>query len=103
MRNLIMSVLVLAVAMPGWAQEPEIEVEEPEIRRYTVEVIVFRYAQDVSVGSEMFRPDEPPPPGFDEPMAIIEAVRERVPEALGWPADPAARARARSVSAEMRW
>ena len=34
-------------------------------------------------------------------LAIMETVRERVPEALGWPADPAARARARSVSAEM--
>ena len=34
-------------------------------------------------------------------LAIMETVRERIPDALGWPADPAARARARSVSAEM--
>lgn len=34
-------------------------------------------------------------------LAIMETVRERFPEALDWPADPAARARARSVSAEM--
>ena len=31
--------------------------EAPEIRRYTVEVIVFEYAQDVSTGSEKFIPD----------------------------------------------
>ena len=34
-------------------------------------------------------------------LAIIETVRERYPHAVGWPADAAARARARSVSAEM--
>ena len=34
-------------------------------------------------------------------MAIIEHVRERFPEALGWPADAAARAMARAISAEM--
>ena len=34
-------------------------------------------------------------------MAIIEHVRERFPEALGWPTDAAARAMARSIAAEM--
>lgn len=34
-------------------------------------------------------------------MAIIEHVRERFPEALGWPTDATARAMARSISAEM--
>lgn len=34
-------------------------------------------------------------------MAIIEHVRERSPEAVGWPEDPAARAMARSIAAEM--
>lgn len=33
--------------------------EEPEIRRYTVEVIIFSYAEDVSVGTELFLPDVP--------------------------------------------
>jgi len=33
--------------------------EEPEIRRYTVEVIIFSYAEDVSVGTELFLPDAP--------------------------------------------
>lgn len=34
-------------------------------------------------------------------MAIMEYVRERHPDAVGWPEAPAARAHARSISAEM--
>ena len=34
------------------------EEEEEEIRRYTVELIVFSYAENVSVGTEIFPPDE---------------------------------------------
>jgi hypothetical protein len=68
-----MSLLALALVAPVWAQQTEEEIGEPEIRRYTVEMIVFRYAQDVSVGSEQFRPDEPEPaPEFSEPMAIVD-------------------------------
>lgn len=62
MRNLIPSLLSLLLLSPALAQQPEADVaetDEEEIRRYTVEVIVFRYAQEVSTGSEMFLPDEP--------------------------------------------
>ena len=34
--------------------------EEPQ-RRYTAEIIIFSYTEDVSVGTEIFLPDEPPP------------------------------------------
>lgn len=35
--------------------------EEPiDIRHYTVEVVIFRYAENVSVGNEVFVPDPPP-------------------------------------------
>ncbi|NNK31853.1 MAG: glutathione S-transferase family protein [Xanthomonadales bacterium] len=34
-------------------------------------------------------------------VAIIDHVREKHPEAVGWPEDPAARALARSITAEM--
>jgi hypothetical protein len=40
--------------------DTEATAEEPQ-RRYTVEVIIFAYAEDVSVGTELFLPDEPPP------------------------------------------
>jgi glutathione S-transferase len=37
-----------------------------------------------------------------ESLAILEYVAERFPEACGWPRDPAARAIARALSAEMQ-
>lgn len=57
--RLTMLLLILAIAAAS-AQEPGIEDQEPlDIRRYTVEVIIFRYEQDVGTGSEIFVPDEP--------------------------------------------
>lgn len=59
----IATVLISALSlMTAVAQEesPEEHVEEEEVRRYTVEVIVFSYEEDISVGSELFLPDEPP-------------------------------------------
>ena len=54
MKRLTYSLLSLLLALPAMAQEPEDNVEEEEIRRYTVEIIVFKYAEDVSSGSEVF-------------------------------------------------
>jgi hypothetical protein len=59
--TLLTSTLCLATAV---AQEDPLllETEEvPEIRRYSVELIVFSYLEDVFVGTEQFLPDEPPP------------------------------------------
>lgn len=52
----------LLLATSSLAQQPAADTallteEEPEIRRYTVELIVFRYAEEVSVGTEIFQPD----------------------------------------------
>ncbi len=62
----------------------ETTAEEP-LRRYTVEVIVFAYAEDVSVGTEIFLPDEPPPVEdllLDEDGNPIfpEDLEEEIPE-----------------------
>jgi hypothetical protein len=71
-----------------------LEEVEPELRRYTVEVIVFAYAEDVSVGTELFLPDviEPEPelpeileddsiPTFtDKAEEIAQAVLEAAAE-----------------------
>jgi hypothetical protein len=53
----------LYLATVAAQEEPlSLEIEEvPEIRRYTVELIVFSYLEDVFVGNEQFLPDEPPP------------------------------------------
>lgn len=46
--------------LPAWAQDvpPVGEPEEEELRRYTVEVIIFSYEENVAVGSEIFPPDQ---------------------------------------------
>ena len=91
MHRVTFSLLSLLVFLPAAAQERlgDVVVEEPEIRRYTVEMIIFRYAQDVSSGSEVFPPDEPPvilPPGevdvafTDAIPQVVEAEPESLPD-----------------------
>jgi len=87
MRKLTISLLSLAIFLPAMAQEflGYIEPEEPEVRRYTVEVIVFRYAQDVSTGSEIFPRDEPEILPIDEEISFIDELPqdpEEEPEPL---------------------
>ena len=60
MHRLTIGLATLLLA-PALAQELPDEPEAQEIRRYTVEVIVFEYSQDVATGSEVFLPDEPEP------------------------------------------
>lgn len=87
MRFLALTLITALAATPVLAQDdlPEDILEEEEIRRYTVEVIIFSYEEDVAVGSEIFPPDEPPEelseelPGdelLDETVAIEEPVSE---------------------------
>ncbi len=81
MRKLTFSLLSLAMFLPAMAQEMlgDIELEEvPEIRRYTVEMIVFLYAQDVMAGSEIFPRDEPEPEAlpFEENTGFVEEPPE---------------------------
>lgn len=75
--------LLLAFSL-AHAQDPELE-EEPEVRRYAVEVIIFKYAQDVGTGSEIFIPEEvtieeipltdATPPVIDLPAHALYALR----------------------------
>ena len=68
---------LLATAVAG-AQEIPPE-ETTQVRRYTVEVIVFEYAEQVSVGTELFPAEEPLNPETPEPPA--EFIFEDVPSA----------------------
>ena len=61
--------LLAGVAVPGiglsqavFEAEPLAEEEVEEIRRYTVEMIVFEYADSALSGTEVFLPDELPDP-----------------------------------------
>ena len=78
MRRLTASLIFLAMCLPASAQEflGDIEPDEPEVRRYTVEMIVFLYAQEVSTGSEVFPRDEPEPGPLplDEELVFADPV-----------------------------
>lgn len=60
MKKRISFLLLPLMAAGAFAQETLEEEEELDIRRYTVEMIIFSYAQSVSTGSEIFPPDLPP-------------------------------------------
>ncbi|NCF16093.1 MAG: hypothetical protein GWP62_12335 [Gammaproteobacteria bacterium] len=80
------SLLSLVVFLPVAAQEIQndvSEVEVPEIRRYTVEVIIFKYAQNVSAGSEVFIPDE-----IAEEVVLDELAFEEELDLLEEPEEP---------------
>jgi hypothetical protein len=79
--TLLTTAFLTSIAAAQVAVDDEL-VEEQPIRRYTVEVIVFSYEEDVSVGSEIFLPDEPPPeeePLLDEDGNPILADEDLVP------------------------
>ena len=74
MKKLTHCLLSLLLILPAVAQEPVDDIEEQEIRRYTVEIIVFKYAEDLSAGSEVFlgdriRIDETP---FEDELELLE-------------------------------
>lgn len=73
MPRLATGLLAALLALPLFAQDDADMQEDIEIRRYTVEVIVFRYTQEVSAGSEVFLPDEPEEPELlEEVLSVIE-------------------------------
>lgn len=59
--KVLATVLILSMAsLTAVAQDDSnLPEEQEEVRRYMVELIVFSYAQDVSVGTEVFPPDKP--------------------------------------------
>ncbi len=70
---LFCSLLALSTMAQDVPPEESIAEEQEEIRRYTVEVIIFSYVEDVSVGTEIF-PSDPPPeePTIAELLALLE-------------------------------
>ncbi len=98
MRNVTTLLAIILLAPLAVAQDElleELPVEE-EIRRYTVEIIVFSYEEDVSVGTEIFPPDEPPAVDEELLIDVDDLVREPpklVPEVL----DDEAAARAKRL------
>lgn len=68
------SLLLLPLMATSALAEDTPEEEQVEVRRYTVELIVFSYAQDVSTGTEIFLADEPPVEEFLAGDLLIDDV-----------------------------
>jgi len=75
--TLLISVLFLS---PALAQDetPEVQTATEEIRRYTVEVVIFSYVEDVALGSEQFFPDDPvadeEPDEYEESLGLVDEL-----------------------------
>jgi len=67
----VSTVLLPLLAAGALAQDTEPEEEQVEVRRYTVEMMIFAYEQSLTGGSEIFMPDEPPPLEFGEDEDLI--------------------------------
>lgn len=81
MRFLPITTRILIITGLAWlpAAAQDLVAEEPdEIRRFTVEVIIFRYAENVSVGSEVFAADLPDPDMLAPDDGVEEAGEELV-------------------------
>ena len=77
MNKLLLSMLAVLLPAALLAQDDAADVATEEVRRYTVEVIIFRYAEDVGTGSEVFLPDVPEIPTDEEqPMTLDAPVPE---------------------------
>ncbi len=54
------TLLLATVASSALAQDIPTDLDQPEVRRYTVEIIIFSYAENAPGGNETFVPDLPP-------------------------------------------
>lgn len=55
-KKIRVSALLLALLTTATAAQDPLDEEDVEVRRYSVEMIIFTYAQDVGTGSEVFEP-----------------------------------------------
>ena len=57
----------------------------PEVRRYTTEIIIFAYDQNVSGGSEIFVPDVPPQDMQSDDVSLDDEPLQSLPEFIEEP------------------
>lgn len=74
MRQLQTCLFLSLCSLAAMAQEelPLELLELEDVRQYTVEIIIFSYEENVSVGTEIFVPDEPP--NVEDPLLDIDAA-----------------------------
>ena len=74
MNKLTLCLLCLVFPLLARAQDVPDVADSEEIRRYTVEVIIFRYVEDVGSGSEVFLPDAPEEPGTEDALDALDEI-----------------------------
>ena len=74
--------IAMTLAWTAAAAQTAVEPAEAEYPRYTVEVIIFEYAEAVSAGTEQFLPDEPLPSTVDEAAAQEPVFGDTVAQAM---------------------
>lgn len=90
MKKRIFLLLLPLMAADALAQNTFEEEEQLDVRSYTVEIIIFSYAQSVSTGSEVFPPDLPPDVEIMDDVPLGEGLEdasalESIPEVVDEP------------------
>jgi len=73
LRRLAGTAAMIVFSASAWSQQTVVpgatalETEEEEVRRYSVELIIFEYVDRSSAGTEIFDPDLPPEPLEEDP------------------------------------
>lgn len=70
--------LTLLLFTAAASQDDLLKEEQKDIRRYTVEIVIFAYVEDVATGTEVFPADEP---AVDE-QSLIEEERSLIDDKL---------------------
>lgn len=81
MNKLTLCLLAVLMPMRLAAQDEPPGPESVEASRYTVEVIIFRYAENVATGNEIFRPEAPAVDIGEDGIAVFtDERREPAPD-----------------------
>jgi len=78
MNKLTIGLLSLILPALAWAQDDVDAADSGEVRRYTVEVIIFRYTENIGTGSEVFLPDEPVEPEEADTAGLLDTIDAEV-------------------------
>ena len=80
MNKLTLCLLAILLPLRLVAQDDAVDSADAQAPRYTVEVIIFRYAQDVASGNEIFRPEPSPDNADDASVAVFGDARSEPAE-----------------------
>ena len=85
LRILAVQILAVATIFPTmlFAQDELLDEERVPIKRYTVELIVFSYQENVAVGTEQFPGDQIELPSEEIEEIVVEERVRRHPDAVG--------------------